>query len=247
MYRELKDDPKMGELNDATFRVFVESLCWACEREERGNTGLTLATANWAFRRNVTEPLLELLQKRMLIENDANEICVTNWEKRQRASDSSAERVRKYRAKQNVTLRVPLQKRPCNGAEESRGDQKRVEGEANPPAHFSEIPTEAEAVAATATAGIADDFCRWVYADWSNRAGKDAGGVPVRWLGYVTKRWAREQIEWKAGTHKGKARAGEKPNPRNEGTGIDAREQGRKTAEFLKRKQLERERANATT
>ena len=66
-----------------------------------------------------------------------------------------------------------------------------------------EIPTLKEAIAMTMTAGIPDDFVTYVYEDWAGRAGKDAGGVVVRWLGYVTKRWSREQVEWKGKTHKG--------------------------------------------
>lgn len=72
----------------------------------------------------------------------------------------------------------------------------------------SEIPSEAEAVEMTATAGIPPDFARHVYQDWSSRGGKDGGGNVVPWLPYVTKRWAREQVEWKAGTHRGRKAQG---------------------------------------
>lgn len=71
-----------------------------------------------------------------------------------------------------------------------------------PPA--PEIPTEDEAVARTMTSGIPEDFTRYVYQDWASRSGKDAGGVVVNFLPYVLKRWAREQVEWKAKTHKGR-------------------------------------------
>ena len=67
-----------------------------------------------------------------------------------------------------------------------------------------ELPSEDDAVAMAMNAGIPEDFVRYVHQDWSSRAGKDAGGVLVQFLPYVTKRWAREQIEWKARTHKGK-------------------------------------------
>ena len=66
-----------------------------------------------------------------------------------------------------------------------------------------EILTEAEAVASVMIVGIPEAFSRYVYADWSTRAGKDAGGVLVSFCPYCTKRWAREQVEWKAKTHKG--------------------------------------------
>lgn len=71
-----------------------------------------------------------------------------------------------------------------------------------------ELPTVEEAIAQTMTAGIPEDFSRHVYEDWSSRAGKDAGGVLVRFLPYVTKRWAREQVEWRSGQHKGKKASG---------------------------------------
>jgi hypothetical protein len=71
------------------------------------------------------------------------------------------------------------------------------------PAPAPELSSEDEAVAQAMTAGVPDDFVRYVHQDWSSRAGKDAGGVPVNFLPYVTKRWTREQIEWKTKTHKG--------------------------------------------
>lgn len=78
------------------------------------------------------------------------------------------------------------------------------QGGGNAPARFEEIPTEQEALDQTATAGIPSDFARYVFQDWSSRQGKDAAGNLVKWLHYVTKRWAREQVEWRAGMHKGK-------------------------------------------
>ena len=68
---------------------------------------------------------------------------------------------------------------------------------------ISEIPTEQEAIASTMTAGIPETFSRHVYSDWASRSGKDASGVIVAWLPYVTKRWSREGIEWRNGKHKG--------------------------------------------
>jgi hypothetical protein len=59
-----------------------------------------------------------------------------------------------------------------------------------------------EAIVQAAPSGIAEDFVRFVYDDWSSRSGRDGGGNLAAWLPYVTKRWAREQVEWKAGTHR---------------------------------------------
>lgn len=124
LYHELKDDPKIGALDDSSFRVFIESLCWACEAGNDGNTGLTVTNANWAFRRNVTEPLQKLFQVGILVENQQGQIIVPKWNDRQKPSDSSAERVRKYRVKHDVTLHTPLQKRNSNAIEERRVDEK---------------------------------------------------------------------------------------------------------------------------
>lgn len=89
--------------------------------------------------------------------------------------------------------------------------------------------SENQSVAVAMSAGIPDDFVRYVHQDWLSRAGKDAGGVLVEFLPYVTKRWSREQIEWKTKTHKGKkspenvSRAGPDRNAGtyNAGTSID--------------------------
>lgn len=85
----------------------------------------------------------------------------------------------------------------------------------------SNIPSESEAIAMTVSAGIPGDFATFVYHDWRSRNGRDACGSVVSWLPYVTKRWTREQVEWKAGTHRGnKKRENSKPGgpDRNAGT-----------------------------
>ena len=68
-----------------------------------------------------------------------------------------------------------------------------------------EIESADECVKKTMNAGIPEKFTRYVHADWAVRSGKDASGVVVSFLPYVTKRWAREQVEWKNGKHKGTA------------------------------------------
>ena len=146
-YHEVKDDPKMADLSDCEFRVFVEAMCWACEADDLGSTGLTEASVNWAFRRNVTVTFQSLLQKQLFTVREDGKICITNWMKRQIPSDSSTARVRKLRAKRSVTLHETLLKRPCNVLEERRGEEKRVEESGTPTptseAHFpeAEVPS----------------------------------------------------------------------------------------------------------
>lgn len=72
----------------------------------------------------------------------------------------------------------------------------------------SEIPDFEQAFAMTMNANIPRDFCFYVHEDWSGRQGTDGNGVHVPWLPYVTKRWRREQVEWKNGTHNGNKKKG---------------------------------------
>lgn len=82
-----------------------------------------------------------------------------------------------------------------------------------PPARGPEVPdellTEGQAMTQAHTAGVPEDFARYVFPDWESRGGKDGAGVKTPWAGYVKKRWNREQQEWTAGTHRGKQKGGE--------------------------------------
>jgi hypothetical protein len=68
----------------------------------------------------------------------------------------------------------------------------------------SEFPDFEEAFAMTMNVGVQEDFCRYVYDDWFTRQGRDASGVIVPWLKYVSKRWSREREQWVGGSHKGR-------------------------------------------
>lgn len=107
--------------------------------------------------------------------------------------------------KQKTTTPLNQNPTPSSSASSSTASS---EGETHPRAHGSEIPTGTEAIAQTVAAGIPPDFARYVHADWSSRSGRDGAGNLVPWLPYVTKRWAREQTEWKAGTHRGRKSVG---------------------------------------
>lgn len=130
MYGEMPSDPKIGTLNDAQFRTWVELLCVACKSEDHGNTHLTDETINWALRRNVTETLHELLHRKLVTKNNEGEYVIPAWEKRQCKSDSSAIRVKKHRDKKNninnlsqCNVTETLQKQECNGLEKRREEK----------------------------------------------------------------------------------------------------------------------------
>ncbi len=122
LYGDMIDDPKVGTLNDAEFRLWIELLCLACKAGNSGDTKHTLDEVSWSLRRNVTETFRELLHRKLVTVHKTQEgretVRITKWKERQFQSDSSTDRVRKHREKQkkrtgNVT--ETLQKRKCNG------------------------------------------------------------------------------------------------------------------------------------
>ena len=133
---------------------------------------------------------------------------------------------REFLTRKNGAVRVKRHRcnATCNAPEtahshksESESESERGKGE--PPA--PEIPSLEQAIAMTMSAGIPPEFSKFVFEDWASRSGKDAGGVIVKFLPYVTKRWAREQNEWKNKTHKGtKTNADTTKNPKHRNYGI---------------------------
>lgn len=195
----------MGVLDDASFRLFIEALCWACEKASNGSTGLTEATANWAFRRDVTLPLHRLISDNLLVINEEGIICVNQWENRQSASDSSAERMRKHRAKKNVTVGVTSQRRPCDALEESRVEENRgdkireevqgaraVETDVELPVGFPKTDTEAKAPCGFV--GCTVEFAFKIWNQAMARCGHDARGQPIRsWSHHLAAQWSYEK------------------------------------------------------
>lgn len=160
LYAELPSDPKIGTLDDANFRTFIELLCFACKAERAGNTELTQETVNWALRRNVSDAFQVLFQRNLIELNDAGEICITNWEKRQAKSDSSTERVRQFRERKRLENRASegssdgngnakqdetLPEQDGNGAEKNREEKNREEKKKTKPIRDDEPEGFAEA------------------------------------------------------------------------------------------------------
>jgi len=121
MYHEMIEDPKIGTLTDAQFRLWVELLCLACCEGNCGDTGMNEEELNWKLRRNVSETLHVLFQRNLIEHAEYKKghktIKIKNWEKRQYTSDNSTDRVRKYREKQKKkegNVSETLQKQECN-------------------------------------------------------------------------------------------------------------------------------------
>lgn len=105
MYHEFATDPKIQMLSEAYQRRFVMVLCLRC-----CNDDVTLQDEEIAFQLRISNEEWSDTKKvfldKGLINGDNNP---ANWDKRQFVSDSSAERVRRHRAKKSKQ-----QKTQCN-------------------------------------------------------------------------------------------------------------------------------------
>ena len=110
MYSEFANDPKVQMMSEAYQRRFIMVLCLRCS-----NAHVTLHDTEVAFQLRISnEEWLEtksVFIAKGLIDDDNTP---TAWDKRQFASDSSAERVARHRAKKkqeenkrNVTVTPP--------------------------------------------------------------------------------------------------------------------------------------------
>lgn len=124
MYSEFAHDPKVQRLSESDQRRYVMLLCIKC------NGDVTVTDSDVAFQLRISDAEWEatksILIERGLVTNDNQPSA---WEKRQKASDSSAPRVAKHREqkKQQCNDDVTLQKQQCNALEEKREEEKREE------------------------------------------------------------------------------------------------------------------------
>lgn len=113
LYSETVSDPKIQTLDLCGKWMWVTCLCIASASEERGALrfgDVTVTFQDLSQIAGVTsqdgeQAVKNLLERGMLNLGDDGVLRVTNWDKRQYPSDSSAERTRKYREKkkENVT------------------------------------------------------------------------------------------------------------------------------------------------
>lgn len=104
MYAEFATDPKVQMMSEADQRRFIMVLCIRCSNDD-----VTLHDEEVAFQLRISNEEWLKTKAVFLAKNLINEDNTpTAWDKRQFASDSSAERVAKHRAKK---------KRECNVTE----------------------------------------------------------------------------------------------------------------------------------
>lgn len=118
LYTETMDDPKMGQLSDSEFRTWIGLLCLAGKADAEGDTRHTIEQASWSLRRDSAAAIAHLTSLGLVAISADSTLIIANWSKRQYRSDSSLERVRRYR---NSDSPLPIQ--ICNGPEQNRTEQ----------------------------------------------------------------------------------------------------------------------------
>lgn len=131
LYNEFATDPKVQMMSEAMQRRLIMLMCL-----QSCNVTVTLPVterdASICFSLRISEQEMiatkALFIERGFIDSDWN---LLNWEKRQQASDSSAERVARHREKkkQKCNDDVTLQKQECNVLDKNRIDKNRIEKE----------------------------------------------------------------------------------------------------------------------
>lgn len=127
MYDEILDDPKVQKLPAEDFKAWVNLLCLASKNE-----GRLPAAADIAFALRVTEDAVTTLLERLLSgglidtrsggTNGAHN-APHGWEKRQYKSDTSAERVKRYRERHRNATETASETGP---EPESEAEQNRA-------------------------------------------------------------------------------------------------------------------------
>src|SRR5215475_13159621 len=145
LYHDVVNDPKVQCLPPHLFKAWINILCLASQHPVRGRCP-DAAQVAYSLRTRIAraKSWLRQLYERGLLDCDGDIYSVHNWNNRQFQSDSSNERVRKWRAR-NVTSNVTHNVTPSvtvttpdtdtdTDTEEKKGDSaSRSSPEATPP------------------------------------------------------------------------------------------------------------------
>ena len=109
VYSEILDDPKVAKMDGETFRCFVYLLALSSELGNNGIINMSVSDISWRIRIpvNTLEQAIAYFVKNNILTKEDDSFVITNWKKRQFASDDIGQRVKRYREKQrNVTSNV---------------------------------------------------------------------------------------------------------------------------------------------
>lgn len=99
LYSEFEDDPKVQMMSEMDQRRLIMLFCQRCKGERRTDQQLSF---KWRVSLNEVKRTKTVFLANGFIDENWH---VTNWNKRQFLSDSSTDRVRKFRERKNTTLK----------------------------------------------------------------------------------------------------------------------------------------------
>jgi hypothetical protein len=104
VYNEILDDPKVAKMDGETFRCFIYLLAISSEQETDGIIDMSISDISWRIRIpiNTLEAAIAYFLENNILKKENGSFIITNWKKRQFASDNSANRVLKYRNKRQA-------------------------------------------------------------------------------------------------------------------------------------------------
>ena len=109
VYNEILDDPKVAKMDGETFRCFIYLLAISSEKETNGIINMSISDISWRIRVpiNTLEAAIAYFLDNNILTKENGLFVITNWKKRQFASDNVGQRVKRYREKQgNVSSNV---------------------------------------------------------------------------------------------------------------------------------------------
>ena len=123
LYNEVLDDPKAQMLPPEIFKHWINLLCLACRNDGKGHKVPDVSFAlRLAF--HETERVLKLLKEKCFMECKNGLWRPQNWDKRQYKSDTSTERVKRFRQRsKSVAVTAP------ETEAETETDTERKEGD----------------------------------------------------------------------------------------------------------------------
>ena len=195
-YSESVSDPKVQCLEPPLFKQWINLLCIASD-----NDGKIPVTSNVAWLLHVTlqdlEAALKALEGHGLMHNVSNQhskaYAPHSWSKRQYKSDSSAERVQRFRnGKCNVTVTPPenrVQSNKKNKQKKAVGTTKgtRLPTDWKAPKHFLDYATEKGLSSSQANTQL-EQFKDY----WISKSGQ--GATKTNWFA-VWRNWVNNGIE----------------------------------------------------
>ena len=139
MYSEMLNDPDIQTLPLASFKAYINALCLAGSDPSSGGNIGTLDRVSFAFRetKQAVSSAFHALIESELIVTDGETFQIPTWRKRQFKSDSSTERVKRFRKRGGNVTETPSEQNRTD-TEQNREKQRFIAPLSEPDPNLSE-------------------------------------------------------------------------------------------------------------